>query len=242
MKRVFHVLTLFPGMFASVLGESILRRAQERGLVEIHLHHLRDYASGKHRITDDYPYGGGAGMVLKPEPFFRAVDALGVPREALHIVLLSPQGSLLTQPLVQRLAALEKPLVLLCGRYEGVDERVREGLAHEEISIGDYVLTGGELPAMVLIDAVARLIPGVLGDEASAQHDSFSDGILDHPHYTRPRVYRNMRVPEVLLSGHHEAIRRWRRRQALLKTLRQRPDLLEKAALSEEDRRLLEES
>jgi tRNA (guanine37-N1)-methyltransferase len=235
------IVTIFPEAFAP-LGLSIVGRARERGLLEVVVWDLRQFASGRHRQVDDAPYGGGAGMVMKPEPFFAAVDAIraAVPDSAPHIILTSPQGRLLTHAVAQELARQDH-LIILCGHYEGVDERVREGLGADEISIGDYVLTGGELPAMVIVDAVARFIPGVVGDAASVAADSFADGLLDHPHYTRPAEFRGLRVPDVLLSGDHEAIRRWRRAQRLARTLRRRPDLLKAEALSEEDRRLLEE-
>jgi tRNA (guanine37-N1)-methyltransferase len=235
------IVTIFPEAFAP-LGLSIVGRARERGLLEVVVWDLRQFAPGRHRQVDDAPYGGGAGMVMKPEPFFAAVDAIraAVPDSAPHIILTSPQGRLLTHAVAQELARQDH-LIILCGHYEGVDERVREGLGADEISIGDYVLTGGELPAMVIVDAVARFIPGVVGDAASVAADSFADGLLDHPHYTRPAEFRGLRVPDVLLSGDHEAIRRWRRAQRLARTLRRRPDLLKAEALSEEDRRLLEE-
>ncbi len=216
----------------------MLRVARERGAVEIRVVDLRDYAEGRHRVADDYPFGGGGGMVLKPEPFFRAVEALRGPGS--HVVLLCPQGATLTQARVAELA--QRPhLILLCGHYEGVDERVRTHLVDEEISIGDYVLTGGELPALVVIDAVVRLLPGVLGDPAGAMRESFANGRLDYPQYTRPAEFRGLRVPEVLLSGDHAQIARWRRREALRRTAERRPDLLARAALTEEERAWLAE-
>lgn len=236
------VLTLFPEMFQGPLTESIIKRARERGLLTINLYDIRDYTTDKHHVTDDYPYGGGSGMVMKPEPIAAALEAVLPPpeREGVPVIMLSPQGEIFTQDLAKELA--KKPrLVLLCGHYEGIDERVREVLVTREISIGDYVLTGGELPAMVIIDAVARLIPGVLGDPASPVEDSFYDGLLDYPHYTRPEVWRGRRVPEVLLSGNHEAIRRWRRKESLRRTFLRRPDLLAKARLTPEDLVLLQE-
>lgn len=224
-------MTLFPGMCSGPLNESILRRAQDKQLVEFRVHDLRGWTHDRHRVVDDVPYGGGSGMVLKPEPFFEAIDALRGAES--QVLLLTPQGERFDQTMACRLA--EAPhLILLCGRYEGFDERVRS-LADREISIGDYVVSGGELPALVLIDAVVRLIPGALGDAESAHQDSFAGGLLEHPQYTRPPVYRGLRVPEVLLSGDHEQIRRWRRKETLRRTLQRRPDLLERAALSAED-------
>jgi len=223
------IVTGFPNLVKSPLEESILKRAQQKGLVDIHIHDLRDHASGRHRQIDDYPYGGGSGMILKPEPIFRCVEAIlqEYPCERRKIILLSPQGQLFNQELANELAQWEH-LILICGHYKGVDERVAEYLATDEISIGDYVLSGGELPALVVIDAVVRLIPGVLGDYESAQTDSFQNGLLDHPHYTRPENFRGMRVPEVLLSGNHAAIARWRRERAIQKTRTRRKDLWER--------------
>jgi tRNA (guanine37-N1)-methyltransferase len=261
MMRI-DVLTLFPEMFPGPLGSSILGRAQQEGLIEIHVHDLRDWTEDRHRTADDYPYGGGAGMVLKAEPFFRAFDELfpgwDAPRTGgphrpeasggragpkvpgAHVVYLTPQGRPLDQKTVRKLAACER-LVLLCGHYEGTDERVREALVDEELSIGDYVLTGGELPAMVVIDAVARLVPGVLGRAASALEESFVEGLLEHPHYTRPAEVRGRTVPEVLLSGNHEMVRKWRRRESLRRTLERRPELLLGARLTREDLEILRE-
>lgn len=234
------VLTLFPQMFSAYLSESILQRAQAAGLVELNIHHIRDYAAGKHRVTDEPPYGGGGGMVLKPEPIFSAVDALtgGVESLRPRIILLSPQGRLLSHDLSMELASTPW-LLFLCGRYEGVDERVRENLVDDEISIGDFVLTGGELAALVVIDALARHIPGVLGDEHAAQRDSFANGLLEGPHYTRPERFRDWTVPDVLRSGHAGEIARWRREQALRRTWELRPELLLTAELSEADRLFL---
>ena len=232
-----HVITLFPDMFASPLGASIPERAQRKDLLRIVLWNLRDFAAGKHRVTDDTPYGGGQGMVMKAEPAITAMEAVCESLAAPWRILLTPQGQPLDQATAHRL--VERPqIVLLCARYEGMDERVRP-VVDEEISIGDYVLSGGEIPALVLIDAVARLIPGVLGNEASAGDESFSTGLLEHPHYTRPEELRGMRVPRVLLSGDHGAIARWRRREALRRTRERRPDLLARAQLSTEDRALL---
>jgi len=235
----FDILTLFPEMFAGVFQESILRRAQEMGVLSIALHNIRDYATDKHRITDDIPYGGGGGMVMKPEPIFRAVESiLSAEAGSIPIILLTPQGRLFTQEIARQLAQQDR-IVLICGRYEGVDERVREHLVTDEISIGDYVLTGGEFPAMVVVDAVTRLLPGVLGDPGATLDDSHARGLLEYPHYTRPAEFRGWRVPEVLLSGHHARIAQWRREQALRRTWERRPDLLERAELSERDREFL---
>jgi tRNA (guanine37-N1)-methyltransferase len=220
------VLTIFPGIFESPLRESLLGKAILSGLVEVRVHDIREHATDKHRSTDDESYGGGPGMVMKPEPVFAAVEALGEGER--RSIVLSPAGRRLDQALVRELA-LEPWLVLICGRYEGVDERVVEGLPAEEISIGDYVLSGGEVPALVVLEAVTRLVPGVIGREESHERDSFAeDGLLDHPHYTRPAEFRGMRVPETLLSGNHAEIDRWRREAALEKTRRNRPDLLER--------------
>ncbi len=241
-----EIVTLFPDMVRPVLGQSMLKRAQEKGLLTVTVRNLRDYTWDRHQVADDTPYGGGAGMVLKAEPVFRAVDALaeayGSDRSGLRILMPSPQGRPFTQRMAEELSGERRPIVLLCGHYEGIDERVRLGLEPEEVSIGDYVLTGGELPALVIVDAAVRLIPGVLGDPESAQADSFSEALLDHPHYTRPAEVRGLAVPEVLVSGHHEAVRRWRRKEALRSTWLKRPDLLRDRALSEEDRRLLDEA
>jgi tRNA (guanine37-N1)-methyltransferase len=223
----FDIFTLFPEMFRGPLDESILKRARERGLIEIELHNPRDVTTDRHHIVDDYPYGGGAGMVMKPEPIFEAVERMyaGGP-----IILLSPQGRLFTQEIARELAT-EPRITLLCGHYEGVDERIREHLATDELSIGDYVLTGGELAAMVVVDAVARLVPGVLAS-GSTEEESHTAGLLEYPHYTRPPEFRGWRVPDVLLGGNHAAIARWRRKEALRRTRGRRPDLLAKAALS----------
>ncbi len=234
------VLTLFPNMFSAYLGESILQRAQAAGLIALQIHNIRDYAEGKHRVTDEPPYGGGGGMILKPEPLFRAVESIsaGEPGMEPKVIMLSPQGRLLTHAVAVELAA-EPWLLFLCGRYEGVDERVRAHLVDDEISIGDYVLTGGELAALVTIDALARHIPGVLGDEYAAEHDSYSTGLLEGPHYTRPETFRQWSVPEVLRSGHAGRIRRWRREEALRRTWERRPDLLLTAELDEDDKLFL---
>ncbi|MEJ2696686.1 MAG: tRNA (guanosine(37)-N1)-methyltransferase TrmD [Candidatus Sulfobium sp.] len=235
------MVTIFPDMVRSYLGASILKRAIGGGSVDVTVHNLRDYTKDKHHTTDDYPYGGGAGMVMKPEPFFRIAEDLWPERERRRIILLSPQGRRFDQETARELSAERREIVFFCGRYEAIDERVREALADDEISIGDYVLTGGELPALVIIDAVVRLVPGVLGDSRSSAEDSFSCGLLDYPHYTRPEVFRDVKVPEVLLSGNHSEICRWRRAQSLKRTAQKRPDLVEKYKLSSEDKRILEE-
>ncbi len=236
------ILTLFPEMFSGPLNASILKRAQDQGLLVINLLNIRDYSGNKHRTVDDTPYGGGAGMVMEAGPFFRAIDHLkeqGNGRRG-RVILLTPQGKTFTQGYARELAS-EDNIILICGHYEGVDERVREVLVDDEISIGDFVLTGGEIPAMVVVDAVARLLPGVLGEPASVVEDSFYKGLLEYPQYTRPREYRGYEVPEVLTSGHHENIRKWRRRQSLLRTLLKRPDLMENADLTDEDLCILRE-
>jgi tRNA (guanine37-N1)-methyltransferase len=232
------VLTLFPEMFDGVFDLGIMKRAMEQKLVSIGVHNIRDYSHDKHHTVDDYPYGGGAGMVLKPEPIFEAVEAIDKNVDT-PVILLSPQGRLFTQGVAQELAG-HKHLVLICGRYEGVDERVREHLASDEISIGDYVLSGGELAAMVIMESIFRLVPGVLGSEESPLDDSHVGGLLEYPHYTRPPEYRGWPVPEVLLSGNHAEIKRWRREQSIRRTLSQRPELLNKADLSSAEERLLE--
>ena len=235
-----HIVTLFPDLFASPLKESILGKAIDRGVVDVAVHDLRDHAQDKHRTADDAPYGGGAGMVLKPEPIIRALRAIEAEAGPATVVLLTPQGIPFSQALAQRLSK-EELLVLLCGRYEGVDERVRLHFTDLEISIGDYVLMGGEIPALVVLDATVRLLPGVVGEERSIQEDSFQTGLLDHPHYTRPAEAEGHKVPEVLISGNHEAIRRWRRKESLRRTRARRPDLLETAPLTDEDVELLAE-
>jgi len=240
----FDILTIFPEFFGAVFDYGIVRRARAAALVEIHAHDLRRWTTDKHRMTDDRPFGGGDGMVMKPEPIFAAVEDLTRgegSNSAKRVVLLSPQGRSLTQSFAADLATNAKQIVLICGRYEGVDERVASHLATDEISIGDYVLSGGEPAAVVLIDAVTRLVPGALGSETSVVHESFSDGLLDFPHYTRPPRFREVSVPDVLLEGHHAAIAAWRRRAALLKTKRNRPDLIERAVLTEEEKAWLAE-
>jgi tRNA (guanine37-N1)-methyltransferase len=236
----FDILTLFPGMFAGVFDESIIKRAREAGLVTIDLYSLRDFGIGRHQVTDDTPYGGGGGMIMRPEPIFAAVETvLGEEKGTTPTILLTPQGRPLTQALARELAR-QRRLLLICGRYEGVDERVHEYLVTDAISIGDYVLSGGEIPAMVLVDAVTRLIPGVLGDPAATFEDSHAEGLLEYPHYTRPPNFQGHEVPDVLLSGHHAEIVRWRRQQALRRTWERRPDLLRRAHLSEQDRAYLD--
>ena len=231
------IVTLFPAMVEPVVAQSILGRARARGLVDIQAVDLRDYAGGRHRVTDDAPFGGGGGMVLKPEPLFAVVEARRTP--GARVVLTDPRGRRFTQAVAAELAR-QTHLILLAGRYEGVDERVREGLADDAISIGDYVLTGGELPALVIADAVARLIPGVLGGEGAAERESFASGLLEPPQYTRPEEFRGARVPPILLSGDHARIERWRRTQALWQTWKARPELLAEAALTADERRLVE--
>jgi tRNA (guanine37-N1)-methyltransferase len=217
------VLTLFPGMFAGPLDESIIKRARQAGLLDLNIHNLRDYAHDRHKTVDDRPFGGGPGMLLKPEPIFEAVEAIG--REHTRVVLLSPSGRPFSQALARELSAVHD-MLLISGHYEGFDERIREQLADDEISIGDYVLTNGALPAMVIIDAVTRLLPGVLGDDQSVEEESFSDGLLEYPQYTRPAEFRGLGVPEVLLSGNHAEIAKWRAEHARLRTQQRRPDLL----------------
>lgn len=235
----FDVFTLFPEMFPPYLNESILKRAREAELLSVDVHNIRDWTTDKHNTTDDTPYGGGGGMVMKPEPIFAAVeDILGAP-PAYPIILLTPQGRLFTQTVVQELYQHER-IGLLCGRYEGVDERVREHLVTDEISFGDFVLTGGELPALAIIDAVTRLIPGVLGDPNAAAQDSHATGLLEHPHYTRPQEFRGWAVPDVLRSGNHAALAQWRREQALKRTAERRPEMLENIELSKADKKFLD--
>ena len=244
----FEVFTLFPEVFEPYIQSSILQRALQRNQVEVNLHNIRDWASDRHHMTDDEPFGGGGGMVMKPEPIFKAVESvLGSP-PSCPVILLSPQGRTFNQAMAQEFSSGDRSgpdqssqLALICGRYEGVDERVRQYLATDEISIGDYVLTGGELAAMVVIDAVTRLIPGVLGDPDGAFDDSHASGLLEYPHYTRPAEFRGWRVPDILISGDHGRISKWRREQALRRTWQRRPDLLEKASLTSTDRMILEQ-
>jgi len=244
---LIQILTLFPQMFEGPFSESIIKRAQEKGLVRIETINFRNYAFDRHRTVDDTPYGGGPGMVLKPEPLFLAVEDLTLKRRNSHqattedgyIVLTTPQGEKFTQETAEQLQS-KKHLIFICGHYEGFDERIRT-LAHQELSIGDFVLTGGELPTMVMVDSIVRLIPGVLGDDQAAANDSFSQGLLDYPQYTKPAVFQGMSVPEVLLSGHHAQIDAWRRRQALLRTAQRRPELLDGIELTPEDLEFLRE-
>lgn len=232
------VLTLFPDLFTSFLEESILGRAVRKGLLDIRLIDIRAFARGPHKVTDDRPYGGGNGMVMKPGPICRALQSTGRVSERSVVILLTPQGQAFEQPMAWGLSSMDQ-LILICGRYEGVDERIRTSCVDMELSIGDYVLSGGELAAMVVIDAVSRLVPGVLGGAKSASEDSFEDGLLEYPHYTRPRIFQNKEVPGILLSGDHEKIRRWRRTESIRRTLERRPDLLKKAGLKEEDKVIL---
>jgi tRNA (guanine37-N1)-methyltransferase len=249
----FEVFTLLPEVFPPYLESSILQRARQRGLIDVRVHNIRDYTHDRHHTTDDTPYGGGGGMVMKPEPVFTAVESvLGLAsphaqpsategtRQGIPVILLTPQGRVFTQRVAEELTRVEH-VALLCGRYEGVDERIREHLVTDEISIGDYVLTGGELPALMIIDAVSRLLPGVLGDPTGAEDDSHSMGLLEYPHYTRPPEFRGWKVPDVLLSGDHAKIEKWRREQALTRTFNKRPDMIEKAELSQKEKKYIEE-
>ncbi len=244
----FEVFTLLPEVFPLYLESSILMRARQRGLISVNVHNIRDYTHDKHHVTDDTPYGGGGGMVMKPEPVFEAVESvlgldlhLSEPEPVCPVIMLTPQGRVFSQSIAEALSRYER-IVLLCGRYEGIDERIREHLVTDEISIGDYVLTGGELPALIVIDAVSRLIPGVLGDPGGAIDDSHATGLLEYPHYTRPPEFRGWKVPETLLSGDHGKIEKWRREQSLLRTLARRPDLLKNANLTEKERNFLKEN
>ena len=235
----FDVFTLLPEVFPAYLESSIMQRARERGLIDVHVHNIRDYTHDKHHTTDDTPYGGGGGMVMKPEPVFEAVESVLGPETDCPIIMLTPQGRVFNQSIAQELVQHPR-LALLCGRYEGIDERIRTNLITDEISIGDYVLTGGELPALILVDALARLIPDVLGDPDGASDDSHATGLLEYPHYTRPPEFRGLTAPDILLSGDHGKIAKWRREQALLRTYNKRPDMLEKAELTKEDRKFLD--
>jgi tRNA (guanine37-N1)-methyltransferase len=236
-----EIITIFPSIFDAYLSESILKRAVERGIVELKVHQLRDYTADRHRTVDDYPYGGGPGMVMKLEPFFRAVNSIKEDGIETLTLMMSPQGQPFNQDMARELSGETRRLLFLCGRYEAIDERVRDSLVDRELSIGDYVLTGGELPALVIIDGIVRLLPGALGDEYSAKEESFSWGILDYPHYTRPPECEGRKVPDVLLSGNHKEILLWRRKEALRRTLLRRPELLQRALLTDEDYRLLSE-
>jgi len=238
---IIDILTIFPGMVAGPITESIIGKAIDRKLIDIRVINIRDYAADPHRTTDDRPFGGGSGMVMKPEPLVAAIGNVRESDPATRVILLSPQGKLFDQGIAFELSRLNH-ICLVCGRYEGVDERIRKHYVDDEISIGDYVLTGGELPALVIVDAVARLLPGVLGSNESLSEESFITGLLEYPHYTRPEIFENHRVPDILLSGNHAAIRRWRRQQALIRTWQRRPDLLEKNQLSREDEELLAEA
>lgn len=235
----FNVVTIFPEIVHAYIGMSILKRAVEKNLITVDIHNLRDYAEDKHKMVDDYPYGGGSGMVMKPEPFFRIAESIWPQKNKRKIIALSPKGRLFTQELASEISRESRDIVLFCGRYEAIDERVMQHLADDEISIGDYILTGGELPALVIIDAVSRLLTGVLGDSHSAKEESFSWGLLDYPHYTRPDEYDGMAVPRVLLSGNHNEITLWRKKQALKITQKRRPDLLRKYSLTQDEQRLL---
>ena len=244
----FDVFTILPEVFQPYLDTSILKRARQSGLINVRVHNIRDYTHDKHHSTDDTPYGGGGGMVMKPEPIFEAVESVlglaphptqGRPASNIPIILLTPQGRVFDQSIAEELARHEH-IALLCGRYEGIDERIREHLVTDEISIGDYVLTGGEIPALILIDAVARLLPGVLGDPTGAQDDSHSMGLLEYPHYTKPPEFRGWKVPDILVSGDHARIEKWRREQALMRTLKKRPDMLERTELSKTDLKFLD--
>lgn len=237
---IFDILTLFPGMFSGPFDESIIRRGKDKQLIDIALHNIRDWATDRHQTADDAPYGGGAGMVMKVEPLAACIEAVKAARPASTVVMTSPQGRRFTHDVAAELAGRDG-LIIICGRYEGIDERIRQLYVEDDISLGDYVLSGGEIAAMAMVDAVTRLVPGVLGSGESAETDSFCDGLLEYPQYTRPPEFRGIKVPEVLLSGNHELIRKWRRRESLRKTRSLRPDLLEGIALTKEDRALLAE-
>ncbi len=238
---IIDILTIFPGMVAAPLRESIIGKAIDRKLIDVRITNIRDFATDRHHTTDDRPFGGGSGMVMKMEPLVAAINLVRDSDPAARVILLSPQGRIFTQAVALELSRLSH-LCLVCGRYEGVDERIRRHYVDDEISIGDYVLTGGELPALVVLDSVARLVPGVLGSDESITEESFVGGLLEYPHYTRPEVFEGHRVPEILLSGNHGAIRRWRRQQSLLRTWQRRPDLLKEETLSSEDKELLGEA
>ncbi len=237
----FDIITIFPEIFNAYLNESIIKRAIKKKIIEAKVYNLRDFTADRHKTVDDYPYGGGPGMVMKPEPFFSAIESIKADGVKSRTVMLSPQGKVFNQDMALSMSKENQNLILICGRYEAVDERVRENLVDEEISIGDYVLTGGELPALVIIDAIVRLIPGVLGDERSKEEESFTWGILDYPQYTRPPEFRGLMVPEVLLSGNHKDISIWRRKEALRRTMLKRPDLIGRALLTDKDHKLVSE-
>lgn len=235
----FDILTIFPDFFESPLKQSILGKAIEKGLIDVSIHNIRDFALDKHNTTDDSPYGGGDGMVMKVEPIVRAVEAVkGSLKSEVKVILTTPQGRQLNQHIAAELAQSSN-LIIICGRYEGVDERVKELVVDMEVSIGDYVLSGGEIPALVIVDAVTRLVPGVLGSDISAGDDSFSEGLLEYPQYTRPESFRGLTVPDILLSGNHQKVKNWRRRESIKRTLERRPDLLEKAQLTEEEKKAI---
>ena len=235
----FDILTIFPEMFVSPFQASMLKAAQEKGILDIRVHNIRDYASDKHRMTDDAPYGGGCGMVMKVEPITKALRSIQRIADQSSVILMTPQGKRLDQSMVEELSSLPQ-IILICGHYEGVDERIRQYLVDQEISVGDYILTGGEIPAMLVVDAVSRLIPGVLGNTESVKSESFSMGLLEYPQYTRPGEYNGWAVPDILLSGHHQAITAWRRQESLKRTLKRRPDLLKHDQLSSEDKLILD--
>lgn len=241
MIASFDVITIFPKFISAYLNEGILKRAILKGLLDVKIYNLRDYTKDKHKTVDDYPYGGGPGMVMKVEPIYDAVESIKSDGIERITILLTPQGKLYTQQVAENIFTRNKRVLLICGRYEGIDERVRELLVDEEISIGDYILTGGELAALVIIDSITRLIPGVLGDNRSAQEESFTTGILDYPHYTRPLEFKSLRVPEVLISGNHQQIKKWRRQEALKRTFLRRPDLIREERLSSEDFEFLQQ-
>jgi tRNA (guanine37-N1)-methyltransferase len=235
------VITIFPRMVEAAMSEGVVARARSRGLLDIRVHDLREFTTDRHKVVDDVPFGGGPGMVMKPEPLFAAIEGIRATRgDVAHVLLTSPAGRVFRQEDARRLAGAGR-FAIICGRYEGVDDRVRQHVATEEISIGDYVLSGGELPAVVIIDAVSRLVPGVVGDEQSIEEDSFTRGLLDYPHFTRPAEFRGYRVPDVLVSGHHAEIRRWRKRAALERTIERRPELIDHAELDAEEQELVRE-
>ncbi|GER94203.1 tRNA (guanosine(37)-N1)-methyltransferase TrmD [hot springs metagenome] len=241
MNIGFDIITIFPGIFHAYLGESILKKALQKKLLDVKVYNLRDFTTDRHKTVDDYPYGGGPGMVMKIEPIYNAVHAIKADGLERQIVMLSPQGKIYNQAMAEEMLKEKRRVLFICGRYEGIDERVRESIVDEEISIGDYVMTGGELAALVIIDSIARLIPGVLGDEESIKEESFTWGLLDYPHYTRPPEFMGIKVPDVLLSGNHREIYKWRRRQAIRRTLERRPEILKNAKLTDEDIEILKE-